>query len=198
MRHKFLFGFIVVFVLIAVFLYRNRWEYSYERIGFNNEITIIFRENIYTGTIYPYRTSVSYGNEDIEYIKLYVPSDCIDTRQYKFYLRDILARELRFRGYKVKLAIEILYDNDYSCDLIANKSFIAIEQASNWPYAHARSAMGSSIYDGYKQCIALFDFHKLSSLEKDALRKICSGFGTKIIIIHTVPVWDYTFPVSPV
>lgn len=126
----------------------------------------------------------SCGGDNIEYIELRLPHKSEDLGAHESHYRDALVSELRSRGLSAKREVKCAGGR---CDILTDKYAIEIDRASKWHEAIGQ-AVHYSITLKRKPCIALFDFHKLSTEKREALKSVCAKLGIKIIFIYTTPV----------
>ena len=120
---------------------------------------------------------VSCGGPDIEYIELCLPHKSEDLATHESHYRDALVRELQLRGYSVRKEVKC---RGGRCDILTDKYAIEVDRAPKWHEAIGQ-ATHYSITLKRKPCIALFDFHKLSTGKREALKSVCAKLGIKII-----------------
>lgn len=121
---------------------------------------------------------------DIEYVELYLPHKSENLATHESHYRDALVRELQLRGYSARKEVKC---RGGRCDILTDKYAIEVDRASKWHEAIGQ-AVHYSITLKRKPCIALFDFHKLSTEKREALKSVCAKLGIKIMFIYAAPI----------
>lgn len=121
---------------------------------------------------------------DIEYVELCLPHKSENLATHESHYRDALLRELQLRGYSVRKEVKC---RGGRCDILTDKYTIEVDRASKWHEAIGQ-AVHYSITLKRKPCIALFDFHKLSTEKREALKSVCAKLGIKIMFIYAAPI----------
>lgn len=127
---------------------------------------------------------VSCGGPDIEYIELRLPHKSENLATHESHYRDALVRELQLRGYSARKEVKC---RGGRCDILTDKYAIEVDRAPKWHEAIGQ-AVHYAIMLKRKPCIALFDFHKLSTEKREALKSVCAKLGIKIMFIYAAPV----------
>lgn len=127
---------------------------------------------------------VSCTQNDIEYIELRLPHKSENLGAHESHYRDALVNELRSRGLSAKREVKCAGGR---CDILTDKYAIEIDRASKW-YEAVGQVAHYSVALNRKPCVAIFDFHKLSTEKLQALKAVCAKFGIKIMFIYEAPV----------
>ncbi len=128
---------------------------------------------------------VSCSNDDTEYIEIHhLPHKSENLATNESHYRDALLRELQLRGYSVRKEVKC---RGGRCDILTDKYAIEVDRASKRHEAIGQ-AVHYSITLKRKPCIALFDFHKLSTEKREALKSVCAKLGIKIMFIYSAPI----------